>query len=106
MAALSAPRLDALAVRSARSSIEPTNRVQRVPSGTCADCGTPIVRARGAHGPLPARCPGCTAARRPHVQLRAYLRAAERLAAAYGLDTVVAAAGAAVAALDATEPPA
>jgi len=77
--------------------------VQRVLSTACADCGAPVIRARRARGPLPTRCPACAATRRSLVQLRAYLRAAARLANARGLGEVSAAIEAALAIFDAAE---
>ena len=89
------------AIRSPQGSIRATNPVQRDANPTCLDCGRPIVRARRARGPLPRWCPACAAARRPRVQLRAYLRSAARLADQLDLDDVAVAARAAVATLDA-----
>ncbi len=96
--ALGAERL--LDTRSTRSPLGRTNRLQRDTNGTCVDCGASVVRARRARGPLPARCSACTARRRPLAQLRAYLRAAGRLADQQGLDRVGAAIADALASLD------
>lgn len=88
------------AVRPTQGPIRATNPVQRDANRTCLDCGRSVLRARRARGPLPRRCPVCAAARRPRVQVRAYLRSAARLADELGLDEVALAARAAVAVLD------
>lgn len=93
-----------LDVQASRSPIMPLKAVQRDTSKACADCGGPVVRARRARGPLPARCHTCTAARRPLRQLRAYLRSAARLAARTHRPDVETAVDTALAVLDAGEP--
>ena len=92
-----------LALQPTSPSIGPNNRLQRDVSRACVDCGAPVMRARRARGPLPMRCVACTVARRPRGQLRAYLRAAERLADGQGLVEVSAALATALTALDAAE---
>lgn len=92
-----------LADQSTHRPIGPKNRLQRDVSRPCADCGAPVHRARRARGPLPARCPACTALWRPRAQLRAYLRAAGRLADGQQLMEVSAALATALTALNAAE---
>ncbi len=102
-AATGRPASQRLDIHSAHDPIAPAKHVQRDLIRSCADCGTSVVRVRRARGPLPLRCPTCTAARRPIVQLRAYLRSAGRLAEAQGLGEVRAATMLALAAVDAAE---
>lgn len=81
---------------------ERAERVQRVSSRRCADCGARVVRRRGARGPLPALCGACAARRQPVVQLRAYLRSSQRLAWRLGLTGVAQLAAEAIDDLDAS----
>ena len=75
------------------------NRAQRVPDRMCVACGGPVFRA--ARGPAPRHCVPCEIGLRRMHQLRAYLRAAERLAMSLDRSDVAEIAGAAVARLDA-----
>ena len=74
------------------------NRAQRVPDRRCVACGGPVFRAR--RGPSPRHCVACEIGLRRMHQLRAYLRAAERLAMSLDRSDVAEVAGAAVARLD------
>jgi hypothetical protein len=74
------------------------NRVQRVPDRACPLCGGPVLRA--PRGPAPRCCVACEIALRRVRQLRAYLRAAERLAASLGRPEVAEAARVATTTLD------
>ena len=77
------------------------NRVQRVPDRRCSICGGEVRRAH--RGPTPRCCVSCELGRRRVRQLRAYLRAAERLADALGRPEVAEAARVATGTLDARE---
>lgn len=74
------------------------NRAQRVLDRACVACGGPVLRAR--RGPAPRHCVPCEIGLRRTHQLRAYLRAAERLAESLDRSDVAAAARGAVARLD------
>ena len=75
------------------------NRVQRVPDRRCPICGGEVRRA--PRGPTPRCCVTCAFGQRRVRQLRAYLRAAERLADALGRPEVAEAARVAIGTLDA-----
>ena len=75
------------------------NRVQRVPDRRCPICGGEVRRAH--RGPTPRCCISCELGQRRVRQLRAYLRAAERLADALGRPEVAEAARVATGTLDA-----
>ncbi len=87
--------------RTARLPYWAKNRVQRVRDRRCPACGDPILRA--PRGPAPRYCLACDVGVRRLRQLRAYLRAAERLAAVLDRPAVAAAAAHAVVLLDAGE---
>jgi hypothetical protein len=74
------------------------NRVQRVPDRRCPICGAEVRRAH--RGPTPRCCISCELGLRRVRQLRAYLRAAERLADALGRPEVAEAARVATRTLD------
>ncbi len=77
------------------------NRVQRVLDRRCPICGGEVRRAH--RGPTPRCCVSCEIGLRRERQLRAYLRAAERLADALGRPEVAEAARVATGTLDARE---
>ncbi len=74
------------------------NRVQRVPDRRCPICGGEVRRAH--RGPTPRWCISCELGLRRVCQLRAYLRAAERLADALNRPEVAEAARVATRTLD------
>ena len=96
---------------SARSRWPPTGAAphrgkkprQRVTGYPCASCGGRVLRA--GRGPAPRLCVACEVQSRDLRQLPAYLRSAERLAAALDRCDVANAARGAVAALDAGRVP-
>jgi len=81
-----------------RPSFSPHNRDQRVSDRECTICGGAVFRA--ARGPAPRWCPSCDAHLRRRRQLRAYLRAAARIADELSLREVAALARQAVTFLD------
>lgn len=93
----------AVAIGTARHPMVARNRVQRVSGCACASCGGQVLRA--GRGPSPRLCVACEVGARDLRQLRAYLRSAERLAAALDRSDIADAARDAVAALDAGRVP-
>lgn len=89
------------AIRTLGSADQALFPVERVRGARCAACPNPV--AAPPRGPLPRLCPSCRRAHRELLQLRAYLRAAHRLAAQLGMARVAAVAAEAVAAFDQEE---
>ena len=81
-----------------RPPFGPKNRDQRVSDRECAICGGAVFRA--PRGPAPRWCPSCDIHLRRRRQLRAYLRAASRIADELGIANIAALARQAVTSLD------